>query len=206
MDHDTYKLISSFIGGTGLVATLNFAKWMADRWARGRKAKQDAHLPNMLSQVHEVYGIMHTMLRMLPCDRVMITCIENGGDVPALGKPLYATITYEVFTKNLESERENWNRRRIDEVYLEMLMQTALRGELDVNAVSLAPCDLRDVYASTGISDSRHARIHTTKGSFFFLSLEYKETPVLNADQRALFSSSVARLRTLFTDHYKARG
>jgi hypothetical protein len=205
MDEDVLKLAASFLGGSGFVALLNFTKWLAERWLKHRRSKQEQHIPTMLAQVHEVYSSMHALLRMLPCDRVVVTLLENGGDVPALGKPLYATISYEVFTSSLPSEKENWYRRQIDEVYLEILMQVAMKGELEVDATALAPSEIKDVYTAQGVVTSRHAAIHTTQGAFFMLSMDFKEQRTLNETQKALLAAQTSRLRAVFSKHYKNR-
>lgn len=177
----TTEILVAFLSGSSFVAVINLIKWLIVR----RDAKKEKKIPDVLGRIHEVYHVLNMLLRETGCVRALVLRAENGGDVPIVGKDLYSSVVYEVYDRAFVSMKDRWQRRPLDEAYIDLLLEVAKRGKASVVTNELTPCALKDLYVSIGIQGAVMIRLKAREGAFYYLSLNFDqpfddEDPVLN--------------------------
>lgn len=193
-------VIVAFLTGGSFIALVNFAKWFLER--KDRKSKNN--LPKVLSGIHEVYHLIGVILRETSANRVLINRIENGGDIPRIGKDLYESIVYEVNDSALSSIKEAWQRQLIDEAQVRVLMDVAEKGNKLVNTEKLPTCNLKDNYNAGGVAYADKYVIHTEEGLFFYLCIHFRDKPEIDSRYRDLIRYSINELARLIGSQNKS--
>lgn len=210
---DTQSLVQitiAFLSGGAFLGLLGFIKWLIQRRDRIQlrserlRAKSD-RIPNVLTRIHDVYDIMHKLLNETAANRVSLMKIENGGDIPALGKELHSTIVYEVRDGQLPARRETWVKQRCDEQYMKALLTVSREGSTLLKAHNLKEGLLHDMFISDGVKCAALYRVHYRTGHFFYVRLDFTESFKEDATTRDLLRVTRTQIETLFRDDLEDR-
>ena len=153
------------------MAILNMAKWLIAR----RDTRKDRRIPNVLNRIHEVYHILNMLLRETKCVRALILRAENGGEVPIVGKDLYSSVVYEVYDRAFDSIKARWQKRPLDEDYIDLLLEVSKEGKAVLITEEMAPCALKDLYVSIGLHGSVVLKLKAREGAFYYLALNFDQ-------------------------------
>ena len=188
------SLIVSFITGGAMVGTLNFIKWFIKR----RDQKKNDHITLVLERITNIYHYLHILQKETRAQRCVIFRIENGGEIPVLGKDLYSSAAYETFDYTLGPLKNMWQRQKMDEDYIQILIDVARDGHKEVVTDNLSSGILKDLYESQGIVWTEMHKIQSRTGSFFYLSMSYTKEFSPDAHHRNIVRGMVNKIKDSF--------
>lgn len=149
----------------------------------------------------EVYTILANHARAINADRVLVLYTSNGGGIPTAGKPLYATILYEVVAGHgIAPIMERFQGVLADAGYVHMVASVAEYGRWRGDPEQMEPGFLRTLYEEEGVRQALIVRIGTTAKRFYYLSARWTSSAPPSEETLDLYSRSVvARLRPLLS-------
>lgn len=147
----------------------------------------------------EVYTILAEHAHAISADRVLLLYTSNGGGIPTAGKPLYATILYEVTGGHgISPIMERFQGVLADAGYVHMVATVAEYGRWRGDPEQMEPGFLRALYKEEGVQESLIVRIGTTPQRFYYISARWISSVPPSDETLDLYSRSVvARLRPL---------
>ena len=196
-------------GGAGLTAFIKAVQWYishrderADRLQKEAQAREDAEhdatLADAFERVHKVYGTLNRLLSATGAARVLLLRAHNGGSIPRAGVPLYSSVLYEVWDGDvLEPIKSTWQKQRLSETYVSMLLEVATKGEATVITKDLPPCVLKDTYEATGVARAEVHKVRAEAGAFYYLSITFAHDVEPNGNHRHMVRIGLQRLRAL---------
>ena len=190
-------LVGTLLGSGGFVRW-----WLSRRDAQLEEDQEEnEHVERLLVDVHRVYRALSVLLALLPCDRVMVVRVSNGGEIPSLGTPLYASVLYEVHTDHLPPVGDSWQLRRLDGSHVSMLSELVANGRVYLETATMPPSTLRTLYEGQGVVAATVRMVHRAPGALYYLAAQYREPLALTPAQRAEKDSQVARIAAIFRQH-----
>lgn len=187
------EAVATVLSGGGLVAVLGFLRW----YMRWRRKTKDDNIPNVLRSVVSIYTELSNVLTSTDACRVLLLRAENGGAIPTAGKAVYSTVVYEVYEDGAQSLREEWNHQKLDELYVSMLLEVATKGQDVLRTKKLKSNVLKDLFVAHGIEFAHVVKVRQTEGSFYYLSIEFKQEVELTPLHRNMVRAVANRISRL---------
>jgi hypothetical protein len=141
-----------------------------------KKRKEAKPFAPVFDKVSEVYETLNEMLVELGADRVVLLRSHNGGGKPQLGHPLFSSVEYEAWTRDLHPIRRAWNKQRVDEVYIKMLKKLDGNGCINIYLDSMENGMLKQLYFVNHVLASKVFKIHETENDYYYLSVNFNKT------------------------------
>jgi len=163
----TEQVLLALIGAVAASAgaVLAFARWLLP-WAWARR---NDHVARGLYRLSEAYRAM-TAMRDAGADRVMLFGAHNGGGVPRIGSPLYASVIHKSIDNANMARVQDYRNVSVDAAYIEMLISMYANGRYHFRTLDHAPCLLREFYEIEGVTDSYLYFLGIRENQFLYLS------------------------------------
>lgn len=186
------QILAALISGGVLTAII---KGVFDL-IKHRMSIKDA-FPNAIKNINRVYARLNELKARVECDRVLIITTHNGGGIPRAGAPLYASVLYETYDKNVESIRDSWQNRRVDEVFIKVLAQLETEDCVEATVDEMDEGALK--YALTGhsLNGTIIAKIKSTPESYYYLSCSFKNVKKINVEAKLSILDTVSKIKDI---------
>jgi len=165
--------VLAFIGGVLIPSIAAAVKW----WFARKDKRAREHVPKLLNKVHKFYGVLNELQSDLNAKKVLLLKVSNGGAVPNVSSPLFASVLYTTGSGEL---RTTWNNQLVDGPYLEMLLSVARDDKVHLNTAELAPGILKNAYLSMNIGSSEVFRVLNRPSAMFYISIIFEEETELS--------------------------
>ena len=176
-------------------------------YAKERRKKKAEKNPfqKAFVDISKLYAELNALLVDVKGDRVVLLRSHNGGGKPKIGSPLYSSAEYEVFQGGSQSIKGNWQNQPLDQHYIKMLKELDEQGSLELRMVSMdSESMLKKMYFNSKILCSKVIKIHETKDSFFYISINYgRNVDFLDMNFDELARPYLVRIKQLFKDGEK---
>ncbi len=204
--------LTFFIGG-GAGALIQALRDVAIRWldhAYEEDEEDDGagclRPVEVLRDSHEMYSALDQLRKDSDADRVLLYRQENGGALPTVGQTLTSSIDLEVTGKNTGSVQEEWQKQKLDQSYVRMLVEVDESEGVTVLGSSSKGI-LKDYMQSHGLGTIYFFSVFSTPGAFFYLSVEYKtrstsRPSISMSSYRDAVRVCTAKLSTILTRWY----
>lgn len=180
-------------GGGGAAAVKLFGDF-----ARKRRSR---NMDTGLGDIRQIYEELQTLLGDVSADRILVIKSENGGGLPRPGCVVKSSVVHEVFTKELPSIHETWQRVPLDQQYSEILSILSTGQWVWRSTASLqSPSVLLDLVESD-VRRMAFARICGTNNALWYIALHFKTAEEIPDSDRATTQNAIYRLRVLFENH-----
>ena len=160
---------------TGALGWVGRRLW--DRYDEKRKTKEiEKNSWNYkLSSYRDISLLLKRILQDTGAVRVLLLKCTNGGDIPKIDSTLYSSIVLEEFDDSFGvSIYDEWQQRRIDKHYTEMLVELNSKGSVVLSVTDCPPeTILGSLYLKSGITGSRIYKIASTPSKYFYLVANY---------------------------------
>lgn len=204
--------LTFFIGG-GAGALIQALRDVAIRWLDHSYEDDDEEdTPQCLRPIevlhdsHEMYSALEALCSDTDADRVLLYRQENGGELPTVGQTLTSSIDLEVLRTSVPSVQEEWQKQKLDQAYVRMLVEVDESDGVSVLGSS-ARGILQDYMQRRGLGAIYFFSVFSTPGAFFYLSIEYLTTtttrpPISMPAYRDGVRVCTAKLSTILTRWY----
>lgn len=168
-----------------------------------KRAKEDG-FSRLLSDTHEVYITLNTLLASANFHRVLILKTENGGGRPRLGAALKSSIIFEVHAVGEDPIKSTWQNQLIDDEYFKILHEVDKRSQLVLKTSIMNPGILTDVFKSNEIVQSCIVKICERPGDFIYMSIDCTDVRDFDdSEMKDRIRSTVTNLNSIFTQNLK---
>lgn len=151
--------------------------------------------------IGKVYQELNDIMAVTGSNRVLLLRSHNGGGKPQLGKPLYSTAEYEVYSKGSKSIKEDWKGETLDEHYIRMLSDLMNDGEAVLKLGQLGDTLLGRIYFNSHVLSSKVYSIFEDEKSFYYLSVNFNDPKdIEDPNFKEVCRPHITRLRQLFND------
>lgn len=185
-------LIALITGG----ALTKMIDWGRVWWTENKSKKTS--FSRLIPRLHKVYEILQIIIRESAVNRAVILKLENGGGIPKLGSTLYSSVVFESCKLPLTTIKEHWQKQRIDEAYVRMMVKLNKAGELEILADDLEDGILKTLYQAAGIKKARIYKIAEKENRYIYASLNYSNLHDDSANALDIIRFSINELRRLF--------
>ena len=136
--------------------------------------------------------------------RIVLLKAHNGGGLPKLGSPLYATVVFEhVDGVDVEPVLDNWQKRQVDYHYVETLCELVQNKVMIVSPESVKGL-LRTIYISASVGSSLLCHVGEIDENYYYISCNFAHdvemTPQLRGEALDLIHRSSERIRKSVSD------
>lgn len=175
------QVVLATIGAVAASAAsvLAFVRWLLP-WAASRKQSDVADGLRRLSQTYRAMSDM----RECGAQRVILWAAHNGGGVPRVGSPFYASAIHANVDRKFKHIVQEYQQVSVDADYIEMLLGIYANGRHRFITEQSEPCLLRDLYKAEGVVDSALYYIGIRENQFLYLSVA-KYDGLFNAGELA---------------------
>lgn len=148
----------------------------------------------------DVYEALNTILQRTEFRRVLILKTENGGGIPHIGSPIFASVIYEDFDEPFHSVKYDYQRLQVDGWYQAMLNDVAEKKEVGYIVNEMPKGLLREIYEAEKVAVSYVFYLHETTTAFYYMSISTDAASMakLNAQDLLTARIEVARIRDVF--------
>src|SRR5690606_21561155 len=153
--------------------------------------------PNAIKNINRVYARLNELKARVECDRVLIITTHNGGGIPRAGAPLYASVLYETYDKNVESIRDSWQNRRVDEVFIKMLAQLETEDCVEATIDEMDDGALKYALTAHHLNGTILAKIKSTPENYYYLSCSFKNTKKINVEAKLSILDTVSKIKDI---------
>jgi hypothetical protein len=164
---------------------------------RDTLATVDLTQSDVIKSAAQIYHELNDLLSKTDAGRVLILKTENGGGIPRRDGTLYSTVIYEVYSPPHLSIANDWNRQRLDKVYVDMLVDVDQSSGVTNITEFMPDSVLKNVYLSTGIGMSRVQKILATQKSYYYLSIAWDKAKTLSASDINAIRATSSNLERL---------
>ncbi len=156
--------------------TLYLVKEVVQYLKHRRKERKDKKpFQKALLDITKLYEELNGLIVSVDADRVILLRSHNGGGKPKLGSPLFSTAEYEVFANGVKSLKPDWQAQPLDQHYISTLKDLEESGEIDLVLYGMDESSmLKKLYFANSIKCSKLIKIHESKDSFYYISLNYR--------------------------------
>lgn len=168
----------------------------------------DAEIKSIIQRVTaDIANILYCMDDvLLNTDAVKVVLLKchNGGDVPSISGPLYATVLYEVKKPNEPSTAGRWQCQPLDDAYIKMLISLFKEKKIVNETDKMVDGILKDTYMADGVSFAKVLEVFTTKGKYFYLSVLFKKQYAeVRAEERDAIRVCVNKIKNTYERNAK---
>lgn len=189
---DWKQLIAALISGGVLTAII---KGVFDL-VKHKMSIRDA-FPNAIKNINRVYSRLNELKSKVECDRVLIITTSNGGGIPRAGAPLYASVLYETYDKNVESIRDSWQARRVDESYISLLARLETHDVVDVPTELLEEGVLKYVLTAHNINGTMIAKIKSTPENYYYIMCSFKNAKHMKIEAKLSILDTITKISNI---------
>lgn len=196
-------IIVASVGVIGSLTTVAL-KYYLDNKKKIKADKEKHRFVNIIPAMSELYTILQEVIVNSEADRVMILKTENNGGRPRFGCQLFSSVLYEIITSNLESKKNSWQRRPLDQEYTELLTNMMSHSELYYEFVLNDLMDaslLKDIYERDGVNRSVIQVLAEREKTLVYIALNWKSDKMLSATQREAIRTGVLKLQNLLSEY-----
>lgn len=188
-----WEMFALILGTSGgLTTIIEAVKW----WYANRTGTK---IDTAISSINKIYSLLNTLLHETVANRISVFRISNGGSIPRPGVTLYMSTVYEVVAPPCVSNKEQWDKRIIDEELLYHIFKVTQDKHTTICLAQLNQDGiLYNNLKSHGIDTLDLYLAHKEDGMIYVLGLEYLSTPVYNAKAKDLLSHSLSQFNKLF--------
>lgn len=183
-------------GGTSAIVL----KWLYQAWLRRTSFK------SLLHQVDYVNSRLEIIDNKTGAVRAAIFVAHNGGGIPRLGNHIKTSILYEHAMPNHKRLKNGWQDVPITPEHTRMLINVATTGSAECLVEGLGNGTLKDMYEVNEIVHSQMFWIGQEKTRWYYLSVQFAEGYVCDANSRDVIREELSKLRKLFAGNYKRAG
>lgn len=187
---DIPNFLGEFLVGSGLLAFLS--KFILS-YLKTRRIKK---VTNSILDVGHIYDILQEARSQLGCVRILILKTENGGGIPKVNSPIYATVLHEVYDAKIEPIKESWQRRLVDSFYCKILCQLLNEEKVEIEEKNLEGI-LKPIYSSYGHKLSQKYYIKVFEDMFIFCSFIFDRDEITVNDQR-IINDTIHKLKQVY--------
>lgn len=191
--NNTIELLTA-LGVGGVVTRLT--SYLISRHKELRAKKKS--FGTIFASVHEVYSILNVMLAETDAHRVLILKLTNGGGKPKPGGQLYSSVVYEVFEEPLGGIRRKWQQQRVDEAYVNMMLDVDRDGHAWAVTEAMQDGILKDLYEASNIKKGLAIKIAEKETEYIYLVMNFTENVDETAQFKELMREGLNRLRAIF--------
>lgn len=164
-----------------------------------KKPKREHAIKEYIKITDKIYKIISDTSKDLNASRILIFKTENGGGIPRLGSQLYSSIMFESNDPPLKSIKEDWQRRLIDQEYINVLSATLNGDVVRITTADLPESQLKYIYEAAGIKNAAVFNLFSDDKCYVCCSIAYTK-PFMNSDspeKKALIDSLKHKLKSL---------
>jgi hypothetical protein len=145
----------------------------------------------------ELYGVLWDTAFEAAAERILI--IKTHGR-PQKGQPLLVSVIKECSFLPLFPQGRDWQRRRVDGPYVDMLADLLSQGYIHVVAQDLPDGILKDLYDYQGVTESEIYLLYAN-GNMVYLSLNYynKKANVDSSRHRTLLRTKIQEIKRILS-------
>ena len=170
--------------------------------ARREEKRCNGTFKRAFIDISKLYEELNFLLAKTAAKRVLVLRAHNGGGKPKKGYPLYSTAEYEVYQGSGNTIKQDWQKQPLDEYYISMLTELDQQEQLELKLFGMDDESMiKKLYFNDGIFSAKLLKIHETKDSFFYLSVQYgREVDFLDMNFDELSRPHINRIKQLFND------
>ena len=161
-------------------------------------------IQKVTSDIANILYYMDDVLLNTDAIKVLLMKCHNGGEVPSISGPLYATVLYEVKKPNEPSTAGRWQCQPLDDAYIKMLISLFKEKKIVNETDKMVDGILKDTYMADGVSFAKVLEVFTTKGKYFYLSILFRK-PVtdLRPEERDEIRNCVNKIKQTYLRNTK---
>lgn len=139
---------------------------------RRRNEKMRTGVMRGLEATRAIYGLLHEIVHSTSAERVVLFAGHNSGGVPRPHSPFYVTALHWVCKNQHQASLiRDYQGLIVDANYIGMLLDVERHGKVTLIPEHMPECQLKQIYASEGISQSIIFYIAITENKFLYLSV-----------------------------------
>lgn len=188
-----FEMIAIIMGTCGgFTGLLELFKW----WYANRTGTK---IDSVISSINKIYSLLNTLLHETTANRISVFKISNGGSIPRPGVTLYMSSVYEVVAPPLCPNKDQWDKRILDEELLHHLFQLIQKNHTSITLAQLNQDGiLYNNLRSHNIETLDLYLIHKEDGLIYVLGLECLSAATNPPKVKDLISHTISQLNTLF--------
>jgi len=176
----------------GLTGLIELFKW----WYMNRSGTK---IDSAIANINKIYSILNSLLHETVANRISVFRISNGGSIPRPGVTLYMSTVYEVVSPPCVPNKDQWDKRIIDEELLYHIFQVAQKNHVSITIDQLnQESVLYNNLKSHGIDTIDLYLAYKEDGCIYIVGLEYLTKPTYDAKTKDLLSHSISQFNKLF--------
>lgn len=169
-------LVIAVASGGSVGAALQFTRFLIQRRDRRRDAVK--RWEQVLVEKRQITAELNRLVAETPADRACIARVENGGDIPAAGHPLWSSLESEIVSSRLPQKMDDWQRVLLDSGYRDVLREVMASSAARITVADLDPDSKLGLYLSAqGVQYAEAYDLYRQPGAFFLLQLDFKDRP-----------------------------
>lgn len=168
-------LIACVAGGVLTTISVKFID-LVKSWVDNRNVGQKIY--SVFLKVGEIYDQIERLKADLDAARVMVVRTHNGGDIPKVTTPLFASVLYEVYDGDYEPIKEFWNNREVNHEFIEVLKKIYNFAYLLLDFADIPPTShIHGAFAHKEDSCCIATSLLADEKSFIYLVVIFRDCP-----------------------------